>query len=321
MLRREQRIGLFFLIGLVLLVVAIELTIGTGLLHDRHVVYADFPDVQGLDRGADVRLAGLRAGRVEGLAIVGDRVRVALAVDRTLPVRRDATARLDFRALSGERFVAMDLGTPTAPLAQPGDVLAGETPAGFADAVDRLAGVAASIQDLAETMQADAGRLFGSLADVVEENRGTLTDLAARLASVTEKLDRGTGTLGRLVNDPALYDRATAALGEVRDAAAELGDVAGKLAAGEGTLGKLVTDGRLADQLQDTVDDLAVAARNAEEITDGLRSGEGTLGKALVDDRLYDTSLDTLRTANRAAQTLEDQAPLSILGTIVTSLF
>jgi hypothetical protein len=64
-----------------------------------------------------------------------------------------------------------------------------------------------------------------------------------------------------------------------------------------------------------------VAARNAEEITDGLRAGEGTLGKALVDSSLYDQSLDTLRTANRAAQSVEDQAPISILGTIVTSLF
>ena len=40
-----------------------------------------------------------------------------------------------------------------------------------------------------------------------------------------------------------------------------------------------------------------------------------------MDDALYDQSLDTLRTANRAAQSVEDQAPISILGTIVTSLF
>jgi len=321
MLSREQRIGLFFLVGLALLAVAIELTIGLGILHDRHTIYAEFPDVQGLDRGADVRLAGLRAGRVEAMTIEGTRVRVAMAIDRALPVRRDATARLDFRALSGERFVALDLGTPTAPLAQAGDVLAGETPASFSDAVNELAGVAASMQDLANTLQVDAGRLFATLADLADENRGTLTGLAERLASVSEKLDRGTGTLGRLLNDPALYERATSALAEVRDAASELGAVATRLAEGEGALGRLVTDRALADQLEQTIDHLAVAARNAEELTDGLRAGEGTLGKALVDDRLYDTSLDTLRTANRAAQALEDQAPLSILGTIVTSLF
>lgn len=321
MLTREQRIGLFFLVGLALLVVAVELTVGLGILRDRHTIYADFADVQGLDRGADVRLAGLRAGRVEGMAIEGNRVRVAMAVDRALPLRRDAIARLDFRALSGERFVAIDLGSPTAPLARDGDVLVGETPASFSDAVDRLAGVAASMQDLAATLQADAGRLFGTLADLAEEHRGTLGGIAERLASVSEKLDRGTGTLGRLVNDPALYEQATAALAEVRGAASDLGAVAARLADGEGTLGRLVSDRGLADQIEETIDRLAVTARNAEALTEGLRAGEGTLGKALADDRLYDASLDTLRTANRAAQALEDQAPLSILGTIITSLF
>jgi len=102
----------------------------------------------------------------------------------------------------------------------------------------------------------------------------------------------------------------------------DLGAVAQNLRSGQGTLGKLLSkDDALYDQVQATIDDLASAARNAQEITDGLRAGEGTLGKALVDDTLYDQSLDTLRTANRAAQSVEDQAPISILGTIVTSLF
>ena len=72
----EQRIGLFFLVGLVLLGLAIELTLGLGLFHRRYLLHADFTDVQGLDRGADVRLAGLRAGRVEDLELEGDHVRV-----------------------------------------------------------------------------------------------------------------------------------------------------------------------------------------------------------------------------------------------------
>jgi phospholipid/cholesterol/gamma-HCH transport system substrate-binding protein len=321
MLSREQRIGLFFLTGLVLLVVTVELTLGLGVLHDRSTYYADFRDVQGLDRGADVRLAGLRAGRVTDMAIVGDHVRVTLSVDRALPVKTDALARLDFRALSGERFVSLDLGSPTAPRATSGAVLQGETPAGLADAVDRLAGVAQSIQQLADRLNQDGGRLLATLSQVVGENQDALGTLAQRLASVSEKLDRGTGTLGLLLNDPTLYDRATAALGQVHDAAHELAGVASTLQGGDGTLSRLLTDEALASQVQDTVDGLAVAARNAQEITDDLRAGRGTLGKVLVDDQLHDTALDTLQTTNRAAQSLEDQAPLSILGTIVTSLF
>jgi len=322
MLSHEQRIGVFFLVGLLLLFAAIEATVGLGVLHRRYTLYATFRDVQGLDRGADVRLAGLRAGRVRDMAIADDQVRVALDIDHGIVVKRDATARLDFRALSGERFVAIDLGTPAAPPAAPGDVIAGEAPASLSDAVDRLTGVADRLGQLATNLDANAGRLLTSLADVVDENRTTIGALAENLTSITDKLDRGSGTLGLLLNDPQLYSRATSMLTDVQQSAQDLGRITQQLADGRGTLGKLLSsDEGLYGQLRDTVDDLGVAARNAQEITADLRDGRGTLGKALTDSTLYDQSLDTLRTAQRATETVEDQAPLSLLGTIVTSLF
>jgi len=49
MLTNEQRIGIFFVVGLVLLFIAIELTLGLGLFTHRYTLYATFRDVQGLD--------------------------------------------------------------------------------------------------------------------------------------------------------------------------------------------------------------------------------------------------------------------------------
>jgi phospholipid/cholesterol/gamma-HCH transport system substrate-binding protein len=322
MLSTEQRIGIFFLVGLALLVAAIELTLGLGVFRDRYVLYATFRDVQGLDAGADVRLAGIRAGRVESLRIDGDHVRVALAIDADVVVPKDAVARLDFRALSGERFVALSLGSGTAGPAAPDDVLEGETPASFAELVDRLAGVADGIVDLTDALGTTSERLLTEMADLVEENRNAVGALTHNVASITEKLDRGTGTLGLLVNDPTLYERLTETLGDVRGAVADVGAVARGLSEGRGTLGRLLTeDGGLYEQVRETVDSLSVTARNAEEITEGLRAGEGTIGKALTDDGLYSEAEDTLRTVNRATQAVEDQAALALLATILVSLF
>jgi phospholipid/cholesterol/gamma-HCH transport system substrate-binding protein len=322
MLTQEQRIGAFFLVGIVLFFVAVELTLGLGLLHERYPLYATFADVQGLDKGADVRLAGLRAGRVDSMRIDGRHVVVKLALDHAVEVRKDAVARLDFRALSGERFVAISLGTPTAPVAKPGDTIEGETPSGFADVVDQLAGVAESVTGLADSLRANSERLLANLGDLVEENRGALGAMAQNVASITDKLDRGTGTLGLLLNDPTLYTRATDTLTDVQQSVRDLGQVAHGLAAGEGTLGKLLTrDDGLYGQMRETLDDLGQTARNAQEITDDLRAGQGTLGKALTDDALYTEAHDTLRSVNRATQSVEDQSAISLLGTIVTSLF
>ncbi|HZP40887.1 MAG TPA: MlaD family protein [Candidatus Binatia bacterium] len=322
MLTNEQRIGLFFIVGVVLLFVAVELTLGVGILRRRYTLYATFRDVQGLDTGADVRLAGIKAGRVAGMRIEDGHVRVALAIDGGLVVKKDSVATLDFRALSGERFVSLSLGTPSAKPAEPGDVLEGETPASFTDVVNQLSSVASSVNDLVTNLNDSSSRLLGGLADLVERNRTALSDVAGNLASITTKLDRGTGTLGLLLNDPKLYDRVTETMGDVRQSVQDLGRVAHDLADGRGTLGKLLTqDDGLYGQVRETMDDLSETARNAQEITQSLRAGEGTIGKALTDDALYTEAEDTLRTVNRATQSVEDQAPLSILGTIVTSLF
>ena len=322
MLTREQRIGAFFVVGIVLLFVAIELTLGLGLLRRRYPLYATFRDVQGLDSGADVRLAGIKAGRVDGMQIEQGHVRVTLLINGGLVVKKDSLARLDFRALSGERFVSLTLGTPTAKPAEPGDTLEGETPASFSDVVDQLSGVAQNVNELVTSLNANSQRLLTNLADLIEQNRSELDQIAGNVASITGKLDRGTGTLGLLLNDSSLYDRASAALGDVRQAVQDIGQVTHDLSEGRGTLGKLIReDGGLYAQVRETVDHLNESARNAEEITASLRDGQGTIGKALTDDTLYSTGVDALRSMNRATQSVEDQAAISVLGTIVTSLF
>jgi phospholipid/cholesterol/gamma-HCH transport system substrate-binding protein len=319
---KEQRIGLFFVVGLVLLFIAVELTLGLGLLERRYPLYAKFHDVQGLDKGADVRVAGIKAGRVEELRIDQGQVVIKMALDSGVAVKRDSIARLDFRALSGERFVAISLGTPTAPAAKPGDTIEGETPASLSDAVDQLASVADNIADLTDSLRTNSERLLTSLTDVVEGNRDALGRVAENFASITGKLDNGTGTLGLLLNDPALYERVTATMGDVRQSVQDIGQVARHIAEGESTLGKLATqDDGLYDQVRETVGNLNETARNAEEITAGLRAGEGTIGKALTDEGLYDEAQDTLRTVNRATQSVEDQSAISLIGTIATSLF
>ena len=322
MLTREQRIGAFFVVGIILLFVAIELTLGLGLLRRRYPLYATFRDVQGLDSGADVRLAGIKAGRVDGMQIEQGHVRVTLLINGGLVVKKDSLARLDFRALSGERFVSLTLGTPTAKPAEPGDTLEGETPASFSDVVDQLSGVAQNVNELVTSLNANSQRLLTNLADLIEQNRSELDQIAENVASITGKLDRGTGTLGLLLNDSSLYDRASAALGDVRQAVQDIGQVTHDLSEGRGTLGKLIReDGGLYAQVRETVDHLNESARNAEEITASLRDGQGTIGKALTDDTLYSTGVDALRSMNRATQSVEDQAAISVLGTIVTSLF
>jgi hypothetical protein len=57
------------------------------------------------------------------------------------------------------------------------------------------------------------------------------------------------------------------------------------------------------------------------EISAQVRKGEGTVGRMVQDDSLYQDAQSALRGVDRAATGLEDQSPISVLGTLVTTLF
>ena len=97
--------------------------------------------------------------------------------------------------------------------------------------------------------------------------------------------------------------------------------VTGRLANGEGTLGKLLVDDSMYADLRDTVTGLNVTAQNFAEVSEQVKRGEGTLGRLVSDDSLYNQAEGALRSVSRASQGIEDQAPISVLGTLIGTLF
>jgi len=76
--------------------------------------------------------------------------------------------------------------------------------------VDRLASAAGSLASVAENLNNGKGALPVLLHDerFGREFTGSLRSMAQRLDSIARKLDEGQGTVGRLINDPALFDAA-----------------------------------------------------------------------------------------------------------------
>lgn len=68
---------------------------------------AAFTDVVGLKQGSDVRIAGVRVGRVNSLELTGDHATVTFEVtdDQTLPA--DVTAHVRYADLLGARYIAL----------------------------------------------------------------------------------------------------------------------------------------------------------------------------------------------------------------------
>jgi len=112
---------------------------------------------------------------------------------------------------------------------------------------DELASqVTKTAEDLREAVRGRSDDVK-SLMDSLRAAAGKAERAADSLSSILAKVDGGTGTLGKLVNDDA-------SLAKVDRAVDQYGDIAAKINSGEGSIGRLVTDDALVAKLETTVD-------------------------------------------------------------------
>jgi phospholipid/cholesterol/gamma-HCH transport system substrate-binding protein len=167
----------------------------------------------------------------------------------------------------------------------------------------------------------EGGGLFQKLDRLVTENQEKVTATMSNLQQITDKINRGEGTLGRLVNDPKLHDELLATVDEIKAAAtqakqfvADAQDVMGQIKSGQGALGELVYDQKSAENIRASIENIRV-------VSDRLAKGQGTLGKLISDDSLYNDARSTMKKADRALDTLNDSGPITALGIVANKLF
>jgi len=269
-LSTEQRVGLFFLAALILLAVMIELVEDWRPFEDQYAYNARFDSAVGLKVGDPVRVAGVDVGKVKKIFLDDQKVLVGFYVNRPDSVREDSIAQIRQTNLLGGTFLGLDFGSAQSKTLEPGSE------------VGTLAN--SNIDQLITNIDRNQDRVLSPLGDMVNDNRKPLTDAIIRLERIITKIDEGEGTLGRLVNNPALYD-------EITDVSARLNKLLAGLDNNEGTLSKLMNDPSLYNNLNHTMINLA-------ELSGQIRSGQGTLGKLLVDDRLYEEATMTMSNLN-----------------------
>ena len=122
----ETRLGIFVVFVILAAVVIVETLNGWQFLHKSVRVSALFDTIQDLKQGSDVRMAGVRIGQVDSVAIENNKVRVNLRINADAPVKTDSTATIKFTGLMGQNFMSVSFGSPSAPAAIDGSVLTSE---------------------------------------------------------------------------------------------------------------------------------------------------------------------------------------------------
>ena len=317
------RFLLFAAVSLVL-TVAIGATIAGTSFDARTELLARVDDVGGLRAGDDVRLAGVRVGSVEDIAVEEGRAVVRFAVDADIGLPTDTTARVQWVDLIGSNELLLLPGEASSTLSE-GDELTATTSA--AD----LAELADAFGPLTQTLDPDRiNELTATVLTVLEGREGDLsrllTDLEVALATFTERED----TVDRLLQDYALLAETVARReGQITTLVDHLLVAAETFDRSDDVLAAAISDtGRFlgnldafldaaADDLGGVLDDLLVVTDTVVEELDTLERGvvalPGTLDAVLrATDRGDAVSLDATCVSLTAPPCL---SPLPTAGT------
>ena len=323
------RVGLFFLLGLALTWVTYEALSGGGFFSKNkgYAIVAGFESLKELKEGDEVRMAGVKIGVVEKTRLAARRAEAVLRIGKDFSIPRDATASIIMAGIIGTNYVGIDLGSAGAPPLTPGSEIRTKVTPDINAIMTELGNLGQRLEGalgaFGNSMNGDGKNpgLFQKLDRMVTENSTKVDATMSNLQEITTKLNKGEGTLGKLINDPALHDELVATVGEIRTAATEakafVADAQGILAqvkSGKGPLGTLVYD-------EATATDLRATVSNLRQVSDKLAKGEGTLGKLINDESLFNTAQSTLRKADRALDGLGDSGPLTAVGIVANSLF
>jgi phospholipid/cholesterol/gamma-HCH transport system substrate-binding protein len=188
------RLGLFIVGALAVLVIGVFL-IGNreSLFQSTYHVKAEFQNVAGLNDGADVRVGGLHQGTVKHIQLPNQpdgKVTVTMDLQKATRdvLKQDSVASIKSEGLIGDKFVEISFGSENGPQLKDGDTIASQPPLDMSNLVKK------------------ADQLLDSAQSAMTNLDGT----ASNLKSVSAKIDEGKGTVGALINDKTIYQKASA---------------------------------------------------------------------------------------------------------------
>jgi phospholipid/cholesterol/gamma-HCH transport system substrate-binding protein len=220
--------GAFVVIGLLLFAVGLFM-IGERrmLFEQRFPVYTEFKKLGQLEIGATVRVAGANAGEVTDIQLPtspSGTFRVEMKVREALHpiIRTDSVAATQTEGLVGGVFVNIAAGTDKAPELPPGGTIRGREPFAIADLLQQASDTIATVNQTVNELRGDVEMAVKQVAMtaedahlMVKEIRPEIEEMArngTRISKDTQEMvasiNQGKGTLGKLINDDGLYQRA-----------------------------------------------------------------------------------------------------------------
>ena len=326
----ELRVGIFMLVAM--LVTAFVILNSTGnfnLFEKRMHLRTRFLTADGLHSGAEVQLAGVSIGKVEDVAFLppgepnGERIEATLNVVKTLDkkpisdlIRTDSQAQLVATSVLGnDKMINISPGSKGEGIVEnailPSNTSVSmnqltETGNELLTQINKLTVPATEIFDKANRGEGTLGRMVND-----EALYNDLDASVRQLKATVQNINSGRGSAGKLINDPTLYNN-------LNKTVEQLQAISLDIRAGRGSAGKFLNDEALYNETKAAVAELRTSAQKISQIADDVKSitadmnaGKGSAGKLLKDDQLYNDTQQAINRFNSTATKLD-----AILGDV-----
>jgi phospholipid/cholesterol/gamma-HCH transport system substrate-binding protein len=289
----EAKVGIFVMVGIAILV---YMTIRLGEFKiggpEGYQVWAVFEQASGLKKLAPVEMAGIQIGQVDNILLDRGRARVVMRIRKDVPLATDVTALIRTRGVLGDKFVAIEPGSPGAPKLTDGQqIVRAEVPTDLDRVMSRIGEVADNIKDITDSLKVsiaspeaahNISEALANLRELTASLKTVVADNQDRLNRIVVNMDRFTGDLSQISaqNKQALTETIQnfqVASRQMKSTIAALTSVMEKVDKGEGTIGQLVNN-------KQTIEDLNSTLASLKEVSKKIEKGEGTIGKLVNDD-------------------------------------
>lgn len=213
--RNEMMVGLFVIAGFVMLALVVFFVSGVSLFRSGYSVNVLYDYVDIMDRGAPVRMAGVRIGEVSKVELVHDEnkggtlVRVKLFIDGHVKIRENYVFEIRGTHILSEPHIEITPVEGDAPLIHEGATIQGKKLEPIENLIKKAQDVANGLDEVVN------GKLDNSEGDMKQAVL-SLKKSTDQLNGILTNISQGQGTAGKLVSSDELYQDVRGLVAEIK---------------------------------------------------------------------------------------------------------
>lgn len=198
----DFKVGIFVLIGIVIFTFLVLFIGDFNIFKPGYNIKLIFGFANGLKKSAPVMLAGVNVGQVKSIRIFFDaaaqkmKVEIKVWLQNDAKVTKDSSAEINTLGILGEKYVEISPGSDYSYFLRENDFLIGQDPVSLHE-----------ITSLGKKIALKLDKSITLVNEVIGDDkvRADIKSTLDDLKKLTEQIQSGEGTLGKLIYDKKIY--------------------------------------------------------------------------------------------------------------------